>query len=118
MLRSRKLLSLLVLALVVTLLSCGSAHDADEHYFFVAANLQVPYWQAAGAGFSKADVYPSNLLASFLVVPWQTVLAKLRKPYQGSALLTLRMWCDKLDRLLPGGVRRRYAPSIAIVAQK
>jgi hypothetical protein len=71
-----------------------------------------------GAGFSKADVYPSNLLASFLVVPWQTVLAKLRKPYQGSALLTLRMWCDKLDRLLPGGVRRRYAPSIAIVAQK
>src|SRR5580692_3425270 len=54
MLRSRKLLSLPVLALVVTLLSCGSAHDADEHFFFVAANLQVPYWQAAGAGFSKA----------------------------------------------------------------
>jgi ribose transport system substrate-binding protein len=54
MLRSRKLLSLLVPALVVTLLSCGSAHDADEHFFFVAANLQVPYWQAAGAGFSKA----------------------------------------------------------------
>ena len=54
MLRSRKLLSLPILALVVTSLSCGSAHDADEHYFFVAANLQVPYWQAAGAGFSKA----------------------------------------------------------------
>ncbi len=30
------------------------AHDSDEHYFFVAANLQVPYWQAAGAGFTKA----------------------------------------------------------------
>jgi ribose transport system substrate-binding protein len=54
MLRSRKLWSFLVLVLIATLLSCGSAHDADEHFFFVAANLQVPYWQAAGAGFSKA----------------------------------------------------------------
>jgi ribose transport system substrate-binding protein len=34
-------------------LSCGSAHEADEYYVFVAANLQVPYWQAAAAGFSK-----------------------------------------------------------------
>jgi ribose transport system substrate-binding protein len=54
MLRFRKLFSLLALALfVTTLLSCG-AHDSDEHFFFVAANLQVPYWQAAGAGFTKA----------------------------------------------------------------
>jgi ribose transport system substrate-binding protein len=51
----RNLASLLALALFVTaLLSCGGAHDSDEHYFFVAANLQVPYWQAAGAGFTKA----------------------------------------------------------------
>jgi ribose transport system substrate-binding protein len=41
-------------ALLVTLLSCGSDHSADEYYVFVSANLQVPYWQAAGAGFSKA----------------------------------------------------------------
>jgi ribose transport system substrate-binding protein len=40
--------------LFTSLLSCGSAHDSDEHYVLVAANLQVPYWQAAGAGFSKA----------------------------------------------------------------
>jgi ribose transport system substrate-binding protein len=54
MLRSRKLLSVLVLAFAAaSLLSCGS-HDSNEYFVFVAANLQVPYWQAAGAGFSKA----------------------------------------------------------------
>jgi ribose transport system substrate-binding protein len=51
----RKLASVLALALLFTsLLSCGSAHDSDEYYVLVAANLQVPYWQAAGAGFSRA----------------------------------------------------------------
>jgi hypothetical protein len=51
----RKLGSLLALAfLFVSLLSCGSGHDSDEYYVFVAANLQVPYWQTAGAGFSRA----------------------------------------------------------------
>jgi ribose transport system substrate-binding protein len=51
----RKLVSLLAMALfIATMLSCGGAHDSDEHFFFVAANLQVPYWQAAGAGFTKA----------------------------------------------------------------
>jgi ribose transport system substrate-binding protein len=50
----RKLVSILSLAFLATsLLSCGSAHDSDEYYVFVAANLQVPYWQAAGAGFSR-----------------------------------------------------------------
>src|SRR5882762_8002777 len=52
---SRRLYSLLCLAtVVVPLIDCGSAHDSDEHYIFVAANVQVPYWQAAAAGFSKA----------------------------------------------------------------
>jgi ribose transport system substrate-binding protein len=41
-------------ALSFFLLSCGSAHDSDEYYVFVSANLQVPYWKTAGAGFSKA----------------------------------------------------------------
>jgi ribose transport system substrate-binding protein len=51
---SRKLFSLLAVAsLAASLLSCG-AHDSDEYFVFVAANLQVPYWQAAGAGFAKA----------------------------------------------------------------
>jgi len=55
MLRSRRLFSVVVLALfVASLLSCGSGHDSDEYFVLVAANLQVPYWQVAGAGFSKA----------------------------------------------------------------
>jgi len=54
MLRFRRLLSSLGLVLLAaSLLSCG-AHDSNEYFVFVAANLQVPYWQAAGAGFSKA----------------------------------------------------------------
>jgi ribose transport system substrate-binding protein len=40
--------------LVAASLSCSSPHDSDESYVFVAANLQVPYWQTAGSGFSKA----------------------------------------------------------------
>jgi len=55
MLLSRKLIHCgCVGVLLVLFLSCGSAHDSDEYYVFVAANLQVPYWRAAGAGFSKA----------------------------------------------------------------
>ena len=55
MLLSRQLFySCCVAIFLAPLLSCGSAHDSDEHYVFVAANLQVPYWRAAGAGFSKA----------------------------------------------------------------
>ena len=53
--RSRKLfLCGCTAVLLLPFLSCGSAHESDEYYVFVAANLQVPYWQAAGAGFSKA----------------------------------------------------------------
>jgi ribose transport system substrate-binding protein len=55
MLSARKLISTLSLAVsLALLLSCGSAHDAGEHYVFISSNLQVPYWQAAGAGFSNA----------------------------------------------------------------
>src|SRR5271157_2246636 len=54
MLRSHKLFSLLGLASIASLLlSCGP-HDSGEYFVFVAANLQVPYWQAAGSGFTKA----------------------------------------------------------------
>lgn len=44
----------LLLIPALFLLSCGSAHDSDEYYVLVSANLQVPYWKAAGAGFSHA----------------------------------------------------------------
>jgi ribose transport system substrate-binding protein len=66
MLLSRKLFHCgCVALLLLPFLSCGSAHDSDEHYVFVAANLQVPYWQAAGAGFSKA-AEASKIRVSFV----------------------------------------------------
>ena len=53
--RSHKFLHLCLLTLLlVVLLSCGAAHDSDEYYVFVSANLQVPYWKTAGTGFSNA----------------------------------------------------------------
>jgi ribose transport system substrate-binding protein len=55
MLLSRKVLRYSALAVLLMLaISCGSSHDSDEYYVFVSANLQVPYWKTAGAGFSKA----------------------------------------------------------------
>src|SRR6204780_1345894 len=55
MLSARKLLHSGALAILLGLiLSCGGAHDSDEYFVLVSANLQVPYWKAAGAGFSNA----------------------------------------------------------------
>jgi ribose transport system substrate-binding protein len=52
---SRKIFHAAALAvLLVLLLSCGSAHDSDEYYVLVSANLQVPYWKTAGVGFANA----------------------------------------------------------------
>ena len=41
-------------AMSVSLLSCGSAHEAEENYYLISANIQVPYWKTAGAGFMDA----------------------------------------------------------------
>lgn len=55
MLLSRRILhSAAVAVLLVLVLSCGSAHDSDEYFVLVSANLQVSYWKTAGSGFSNA----------------------------------------------------------------
>ncbi|MGC1451394.1 MAG: substrate-binding domain-containing protein [Candidatus Sulfotelmatobacter sp.] len=54
MLPSRSLHSAAVAVLSVLLLSCGATHDSDEYFVLVSANLQLPYWKSAGAGFSNA----------------------------------------------------------------
>lgn len=46
--------SIAAASLSIACLSCGSAHDSDEYYVFVSANLQVPYWKTAGTGFNNA----------------------------------------------------------------
>ena len=50
--RTLQLASIIILSTAI--LSCGSAHDSDEYYVFISANLQVPYWKTAGTGFSNA----------------------------------------------------------------
>jgi len=50
----RVLLVIFLTSILVPLISCGSEHSADEYYVLVSANIQVPYWKAAGAGFSHA----------------------------------------------------------------
>lgn len=44
----------LLLMFLALFLSCGAEHSADEHYVLVSVNIQIPYWKAAGAGFSQA----------------------------------------------------------------
>ena len=66
MFHSQKLLVLppLVPLLLVTL-SCGGRHSVDEHYYLVSANIKVPYWQAAGAGFD-AGAHAFQVHADFV----------------------------------------------------
>jgi ribose transport system substrate-binding protein len=55
MFHPRKYFSFALISLVlVPVLGCGRRHSVDEYYFLVASNIQVPYWQAAGAGFVAA----------------------------------------------------------------
>lgn len=55
MLLSRRFLPAPLAALLLgSCLTCGSAHSGDEYYVLVSANLQIPYWQTAEAGFEKA----------------------------------------------------------------
>src|SRR6266705_2786775 len=55
---SRRDISLLLILTLVTILisstGCGR-HDSDEKYFLVTANVQLPYWQEAKAGFMQAS---------------------------------------------------------------
>lgn len=51
--RLRRATPVLLLALLIPVLSCGR-HDGDEKYILVSANIQLPYWQEAKAGFMQA----------------------------------------------------------------
>ena len=48
-----------VLALLLVSSGCGKAlnsagRESDGHYFLIAVNTQIPYWQTAASGFAKA----------------------------------------------------------------
>jgi ribose transport system substrate-binding protein len=53
------------IALLVALLSCGSAHTSDEYFVLIAANLQLPYWKTAGSGFSHAAAEFKGIRSDF-----------------------------------------------------
>jgi ribose transport system substrate-binding protein len=41
-------------AATLLLASCGATSNGNEKYYLISANIQLPYWQAAGAGFLAA----------------------------------------------------------------
>jgi ribose transport system substrate-binding protein len=52
---SHRILHLAFLVIpVFFVFGCGGAHDSDEYYVFISANLEVPYWKTAGTGFTRA----------------------------------------------------------------
>jgi ribose transport system substrate-binding protein len=49
------LASFLILLVAAVIVSCAKPyHTQDEHYYFVATNINLPYWQEAEAGFLDA----------------------------------------------------------------
>ena len=52
--RMPRVLAFAFLLMPLLLSSCGTGHSADEKYFLITANVQVPYWQTAKAGFAQA----------------------------------------------------------------
>lgn len=50
---ARPLFLVVLLAVTLPVLSCGGGHTG-ETYILVSANIKVPYWQSAGAGWARA----------------------------------------------------------------
>jgi ribose transport system substrate-binding protein len=50
---AKTILGFFSLATVLTITGCGY-HNDKEKYYLVAVNIQLPYWQAAGAGIRRA----------------------------------------------------------------
>jgi SAM-dependent methyltransferase len=69
-------------------------------------------------GFSKTKIFYSGILSSFIVTPVQIFLSIIKMPYDTDFFAWLKMLCDKLDGIIPSTVRKRYSPSIAIIAEK
>ena len=51
--RKRSILSAIICSLLPCA-GCGGGGDANDRYYLISANIQLPYWQAAAAGFLEA----------------------------------------------------------------
>ena len=111
--RHKNLLRFLSLGLLLLpLFSCSSAHDTDERYFFVAANIKVPYWQTAGAGFMQEAVQ-WKIRADFVgpdAYDPQAQLAEFRKAVEAKpsgilvAPLDPNLLKDDIDKAIAAGI--------------
>lgn len=50
----RQWVGLVFLTALLPLLAGCTRHSKKEHYYLIATNIKLPYWQTAGAGFAKA----------------------------------------------------------------
>jgi ribose transport system substrate-binding protein len=50
---AQKLLALTLISASLPILTSCERHSASEHYYLVSANVRLPYWQNAYAGFGK-----------------------------------------------------------------
>ena len=51
---TKKIFALALVSATLPLLTSCERHSASEHYYLVSANIRLPYWQTAYAGFGKA----------------------------------------------------------------
>jgi len=111
--RHQPFLCLLFLSLsLLPFLSCSSAHNADERYFLVVANLKVPYWQTAQAGFMQMAVQ-WKVRADFVgpdTYDPQAQLEEFRKAVQAkpSGILVApadpKLLKDDIDKAIAAGI--------------
>jgi ribose transport system substrate-binding protein len=84
-----------LVTLLVLVLGCGGAHNSDEYYVFISANLEVPYWKTAGTGFTRAAAQ-----------------MKLRADFEGPQTYDVNAEKDALD----GAVQKKVSGILLSVA--
>lgn len=70
------------------------------------------------SGFSRIEISPSNLISSILITPLQIILSKLSLSSNATAIVRMKIFCDRIERFLPKRMRYKYAPSVSIYAEK
>jgi ribose transport system substrate-binding protein len=50
----RKWIGVAILTALLPVLAGCTRHSKNEHFYLIATNINLPYWQNAGAGFAKA----------------------------------------------------------------
>jgi len=106
--------------LMLILAGCGgkSAHDPTEIYYLVAANLKLPYWQAAAAGFKQAA---AELGVKYEIVGAETYnpqdeRAEFQRIVRGKQRPTGILVSSADPELLKGDIDAAIAAGIPVIA--